>query len=94
MKNDSRNPFYASAKVERGTARVKVFKALDKEECGVWVRSYGEREVFIGVGDRFELAFASIVLDTQEAKKFANMILGVADALERKGECRALDRVS
>lgn len=91
MKNDSRNPFYASAKVERGTARVKVFKALDKEECGVWVRSYGEREVFIGVGDRFELAFASIVLDTQEAKEFANMILGVADALERKGGCGATD---
>lgn len=94
MKNDSRNPFYASAKVERGTARVKVFKALNKEECGVWVRSYGEREVFIGVGDRFELAFASIVLDTQEAKEFANMILGVADALERKGGCGATDSAS
>lgn len=89
MKNDSRNPFYASAKVERGTARVKVFKALDKEECGVWVRSYGEREVFIGVGDRFELAFAYIVLDTQEAKEFANMILGVADAIEREGRSNA-----
>lgn len=54
MKNDSRNPFYASAKVERGTARVKVFKALDKEECGVWVGSYGEREVFIGVAEAIE----------------------------------------
>lgn len=89
MKNDSRNPFYASAKVERGTARVKVFKSLDKEECGVWVRSYGEREVFIGVGDRFELAFTSIVLDTQEAKEFANMILGVAEAIEREGRSNA-----
>lgn len=89
MKNDSRNPFYASAKVERGTARVKLFKALDKEECGVWVRSYGEREVFIGVGDRFELAFAYVVLDTQEAKEFANMILGVAEAIEREGRSNA-----
>lgn len=53
------------------------------------MRSYGEREVFIGVGDRFELAFTSIVLDTQEAKEFANMILGVADAIEREGRINA-----
>lgn len=53
------------------------------------MRSYGEREVFIGVGDRFELAFAYIVLDTQEAKEFANMILGVAEAIEREGRSNA-----
>lgn len=55
------------------------------------VRREGDREVYIGFSDRYELALADIILDTQEAKEFASMILGVADALERKGGCGATD---
>lgn len=93
MKNTSTNPFYASAKVERGDARLRVFKALREEECEVVVRREGDREgdreVYIGFSDRYELALADIILDTQEAKEFANMILGVAEAIEREGRSNA-----
>ena len=68
MKNTSTNPFYASAKVERGDARLRVFKALREKECEVVVRREGDRE---------------------EAKEFANMILGVAEAIEREGRSNA-----
>lgn len=89
MKNTSTNPFYASAKVERGDARLRVFKALREEECEVVVRREGDKEVYIGFSDRYELALADIILDTQEAKEFANMILGVAEAIEREGRSNA-----
>ena len=55
------------------------------------VRREGDREVYIGFSDRYELALADIILDTQEAKEFANMILGVVAAIERKGGCGATD---
>ncbi len=94
MKNTSTNQFYASATVERGDAQLRMFKALDKEECIVEVHLGSEKEVSICMSDRSGFNAATITLDVQEAKEFANMILGVADALERKGERRALDRVS
>lgn len=53
------------------------------------VRREGDRELYIGFSDRYELALADIILDTQEAKEFANMILGVAEAIEREGRSNA-----
>lgn len=91
MKNTSTNQFYASATVERGDAQLRMFKALDKEECIVEVHLGSEKEVSICMSDRRGFNEATITLDVQEAKEFANMILGVADALERKGGCGATD---
>ena len=75
--------------MERGDARLRVFKALREKECEVVVRREGDREVYIGFSDRYELALADIILDTQEAKEFASMILGVAEAIEREGRSNA-----
>lgn len=91
MKNTSQNPFWARAKLERGRARFRNFRALIKDECEVVVRSDGDEEIDILIGNRSETALTYVTLDIQEAKEFANMILGVADALERKGGCGATD---
>lgn len=89
MKNTSQNPFWAQAKLERGLARFRNFRALIKDECEVVVRSDGDEEIDILIGNRSETALTYVVLDTQEAKEFANMILGVADAIEREGRSNA-----
>ncbi len=91
MKNTSQNPFWAQAKLERGRARFRNFMALIKDECEVVVRSDGHEEIDILLGNKSETALTYVTLDIQEAKEFANMILGVADALERKGGCGATD---
>lgn len=91
MKNTSQNPFWAQAKLERGWARFRNFMALIKDECEVVVRSDGHEEIDILLGNKSETALTYVTLDIQEAKEFANMILGVADALERKGGCGATD---
>lgn len=91
MKNTSTNPFYASAKVERGDARLRLFKALRGEACEVVVRSDGHEEIDILLGNKSETALTYVTLDIQEAKEFANMILGVVAAIERKGGCSATD---
>lgn len=89
MKNTSQNPFWARAKLERGYARLRIFKALRGEACEVVVRSDGHEEIDILLGNKSETALAYITLDAQEAKEFANMILGVADAIEREGRSNA-----
>lgn len=91
MKNTSQNPFWAQAKLERGLARFRNFRALIKDECEVVVRSDGDEEIDILIGNRSETALTYVVLDIQEAKEFANMILGVVAAIERKGGCSATD---
>lgn len=89
MKNTSQNPFWARAKLERGRARIRSFRALIKDECEVVVRSDGHEEIDIFLGNKSETALAYVTLDTQEAKEFANMILGVAEAIEREGRSNA-----
>lgn len=63
--------------------------ALKKDECEVVVRSEGDEEIGILIGNRSETALIYVTLDTQEAKEFANMILGVAEAIEREGRSNA-----
>lgn len=92
MKNNSQNPFWAQAKLERGRARFRNFRTLIQDECDVVVRSEGDEEIGILIGNRSETSLTYITLDIIEAKEFANMILGVADAIERKGECSASNR--
>lgn len=89
MKNTSQNPFWARANLERGCARLRIFKALRGEACEVVVRSDGHEEIDILLGNKSETALAYITLDVQEAKEFANMILGVAEAIEREGRSNA-----
>ena len=89
MKNTSQNPFWAQAKLERGRARFRNFMALIKDECEVVVRSDGHEEIDILLGNKSETALTYVTLDIQEAKEFANMILGVAEAIEREGRSNA-----
>ena len=91
MKNTSQNPFWAQAKLERGRARFRNFMALIKDECEVVVRSDGHEEIDILLGNKSETALTYVTLDIQEAKEFANMILGVVAAIERKGGRSATD---
>lgn len=91
MKNTSQNPFWARANLESGCARLRLFKALRGEACEVVVRSDGHEEIDILLGIKSETALTYVTLDIQEAKEFANMILGVVAAIERKGGCSATD---
>lgn len=84
MKSDSRNEFWHSVKIENGVAELKTFRFYGEGECYVTVCSNDEKNILVQFGDRLTPNFFSTELPVSEAREFANLILRVADAIDKK----------
>lgn len=84
MKSDSRNEFWHSVKIENGVAELKTFQFYGEGECHVTVYSMDEKTIHIQFGDRLIPNSFLAELPASEAREFANIILRVADAIDKK----------
>ncbi|MDR3897759.1 MAG: hypothetical protein Q3X95_00660 [Duodenibacillus sp.] len=84
MKSDSRNEFWHSTQIEKGVAELTMYKFYEDGECNVAVCSMDQKTVHIQFGDRLIPNFFSTDLPVSEAREFANIILRVADAIDKK----------
>ena len=99
MKSKSKNPFWFNSKLEQSYVRLRMFKAINADQCNLTIRpdevyvdledgNVSEQQgVCIFVGDSgFGNNHIEMNLTLKEARKFANAILNIVDSLEADNE--------
>lgn len=84
MKSESRNDLWHSVKIENGLSELRMFKFYEEGECHVTVCSVDEKTIKIQFGDHRLPNFFSTELPVSEAREFANLIVRVADAIDKE----------